>query len=59
MNTDERGYLDDAMTERVLGAIFEVSNTLGAGFLFPSRLMRRLWPGSHHFACPAISWTLH
>jgi len=21
--------------------------------------MRRLWPGSHHFACPAISWTLH
>ncbi|MBM3774461.1 MAG: hypothetical protein FJW37_04780 [Acidobacteria bacterium] len=53
--------------------MFEVSNTLGAGFLekvyqrallhelrrFPSRLMRRLWPGSHHFACPAISWTLH
>jgi len=33
MNTDERGYFDDAMTERVPGAIFEVSNTLGAGFL--------------------------
>ncbi|MBM3775446.1 MAG: GxxExxY protein, partial [Acidobacteria bacterium] len=33
MNTDERGCFDDAMTERVLGAIFEVSNTLGAGFL--------------------------
>ncbi|MBM3773907.1 MAG: GxxExxY protein [Acidobacteria bacterium] len=30
MNTDERGYFDDAMTERVPGAIFEVSNTLGA-----------------------------
>ena len=33
MNTDERGYFDDAMTERAPGAIFEVSNTLGAGFL--------------------------
>jgi hypothetical protein len=30
MNTDERGYFD-ALTERVLGAVFEVSNTLGAG----------------------------
>jgi len=29
MNTDEHGSL----TESVLGAIFEVSNTLGAGFL--------------------------
>jgi GxxExxY protein len=28
MNTDEHG-----LTERVLGAVFEVSNTLGAGFL--------------------------
>jgi len=27
MNTDERGYFDDAMTERAPGAIFEVSNT--------------------------------
>jgi len=26
MNTDERGYFDDAMTERAPGAIFEVSN---------------------------------
>ncbi|MBM3776315.1 MAG: GxxExxY protein, partial [Acidobacteria bacterium] len=33
MNTDERGYFDDAMTERAPGAIVEVSNTLGAGFL--------------------------
>ncbi|MBM3775759.1 MAG: GxxExxY protein, partial [Acidobacteria bacterium] len=33
MNTDERGYFDDAMTGRTPGAIFEVSNTLGAGFL--------------------------
>ena len=32
MNTDEHGFLD-ALTERVLGAVFEVSNTLGAGFL--------------------------
>ena len=32
MNTDERGYFD-SLTERVLGAVFEVSNTLGAGFL--------------------------
>ena len=31
MNTDERGL--DSLTERVLGAVFEVSNTLGAGFL--------------------------
>ncbi|MGA8026327.1 MAG: hypothetical protein WB992_04225 [Bryobacteraceae bacterium] len=31
MNTDEHGYFD--LTEHVLGAIFEVSNTLGAGFL--------------------------
>jgi len=29
MNTDERGYFD-ALTEQVLGAVFEVSNTLGA-----------------------------
>jgi GxxExxY protein len=32
MNADERGYFD-SLTERVLGAVFEVSNTLGAGFL--------------------------
>ena len=32
MNTDERGFFD-SLTERVLGAVFEVSNTLGAGFL--------------------------
>ena len=32
MNTDERGYFD-ALTERVIGAVFEVSTTLGAGFL--------------------------
>jgi len=31
MNTDERGF--ESLTERVLGAVFEVSNTLGAGFL--------------------------
>jgi GxxExxY protein len=32
MNTDEHRYFD-ALTERVLGAVFEVSNTLGAGLL--------------------------
>ena len=32
MNTDKRGYCD-ALAERVLGAVFEVSNTLSAGFL--------------------------
>jgi GxxExxY protein len=31
MNADEHGF--DSLTERVLGAVFEVSNTLGAGFL--------------------------
>ncbi len=31
MNTDEHGF--DSLTERVLGAVFEVANTLGAGFL--------------------------
>ena len=31
MNTDEHGFA--ALTEQVLGAVFEVSNTLGAGFL--------------------------
>ena len=32
MNTDEPEFLD-SLTERLLGAVFEVSNTLGAGFL--------------------------
>jgi GxxExxY protein len=32
MNTDERGF-NNPLTERVLGAVFEVSNTLGVGFL--------------------------
>ena len=32
MNTDERGF-SDSLTEKVLAAVFEVSNTLGAGFL--------------------------
>ena len=31
MNLGDRGF--DSLTERVLGAILEVSNTLGAGFL--------------------------
>ena len=32
MNTDEHGCLN-LLTEKVLGAVFEVSNSLGAGFL--------------------------
>ena len=32
MNADEHGCLN-SLTEKVLGAVFEVSNTLGAGFL--------------------------
>ena len=32
MNTASRGSFD-ASTEQALGAVFEVSNTLGAGFL--------------------------
>src|SRR5882762_9014633 len=43
MNTDERGF--DTLTERVLGAVFEVSNTLGAGFLekvYERALLREL-----------------
>jgi GxxExxY protein len=31
MNADEREYLED-VTKRVIGAAFEVSNVLGAGF---------------------------
>ncbi len=43
MNTDERGF--DSLTERVLGAVFEVSNTLGSGFLekvYERALLREL-----------------
>ena len=32
MNTDAHGYLDE-LIERVIGAAFDVSNVLGAGFL--------------------------
>ena len=32
MNSEEHGCID-SLTESVLGAVFEVSNTLGAGFL--------------------------
>ncbi|MGO9257187.1 MAG: GxxExxY protein [Bryobacteraceae bacterium] len=43
MNTDEDKT--DLLTERVLGAVFEVSNTLGAGFLekvYERALLREL-----------------
>jgi GxxExxY protein len=44
MNTDERRFFD-SLTERVLGAVLEVSNTLGAGFLekvYEPALLREL-----------------
>jgi GxxExxY protein len=44
MNTDKHGYFD-SLTERVLGAVFEVANTLGAGFLekvYERALLREL-----------------
>jgi GxxExxY protein len=44
MKPDEQGSLD-SLTERVLAAIFEVSNTLGAGFLekvYERALLREL-----------------
>lgn len=44
MNADERGFFD-SLTERVLGAVLEVSNTLGAGFLekvYERALLREL-----------------
>src|SRR5215468_6271010 len=33
MNADERGCENTELTERILGAVFEVSNVLGSGFL--------------------------
>jgi len=44
MNTDEHGYLE-SLTQRVLAAVFEVSNILGAGFLekvYQRALLREL-----------------
>jgi GxxExxY protein len=44
MNADERRY-PDLLSDRVLGAVFEVSNTLGAGFLekvYERALLREL-----------------
>jgi GxxExxY protein len=44
MNAEDPGF-SDSLTERVLGAIFEVSNTLGAGFLekvYERSLLREL-----------------
>ena len=44
MNTDGRGYFND-WTERVRGAAFEVSDTLGARFL--EKVYQRALPKSH------------
>ncbi len=46
MNTDQGGLTQtDELSEKVIGAIFEVSNTLGAGFLekvYERALLREL-----------------
>jgi len=45
MNADERRSELDSLTETVLGAVFEVSNTLGSGFLekvYERALLREL-----------------
>jgi len=49
MNTDARGYFY-ALTEPVLGAVFEVSNTLGSGFL--EKVCQRALV--HEFRLPGI-----
>ena len=44
MNTDKHGFCD-SLTEQVLSAVFEVSNTLGTGFLekvYERALLREL-----------------
>jgi len=43
MNTDEPGCLN-SLTEKDLAAVFEVSNTLGAGFL--EKVYERLYSKS-------------
>ena len=46
INADEL----DSLTERVLGAVFEVTNTLGAGFLekaYQRALLRESRPSRH------------
>jgi GxxExxY protein len=45
MDTDQHGFTNKDLTERVLGAVFEVANTLGAGFLekvYERALLREL-----------------
>ena len=45
MNADERRFCPNSLTERVIAAIFEVSNILGAGFLekvYQRALLREL-----------------
>src|SRR5450755_4317898 len=45
MNADKECGYSDSLTERVLGAVFEVTNTLGAGFLekvYQRALLREL-----------------
>jgi len=55
MNTDEHGYLD-SLTERVMAAVFEVSNTLGR---FPRKGLRaspatRTGPPRYPCDCPSF-----
>ena len=59
MNADERGSFD-SLTEHVLGAIFEVANTLGAGFLekvYERALLKELSIcGMVNFRRPTVEW---
>ena len=59
MNADKATDLD-LLTERVLGAVFEVSNTLGAGFLekvYERALLRELGLRGIR-ATPRLPWRL-
>jgi hypothetical protein len=46
-------WILDSLTEPVLGAIFEVSNTLGAGFL--EKVYERALLGDSRFAASALT----
>jgi hypothetical protein len=61
MDTVERRY-SDALTEQVLGAIFEVSNSLGAGFLekvYQRALIQELRLRGMQAASETSSWKMN
>jgi hypothetical protein len=58
MDTNEHEFFD-SLTERVLGAVFEASNTDGAGFLekvYERALLRELGLGLINFQRPKVEW---